>query len=68
MSTKSTPTIQKRKQELSLVNSLMDDFNNKKLTHLYTTDIKLENFEVVKVIGRGSFAKIYLVKKFENDN
>jgi serine/threonine protein kinase len=41
----------------------LEDFKEEEFKHLITDDIKLENFEILKVIGRGAFAKIYLVKK-----
>lgn len=46
-----------------MITSLLEDFKEEEFKHLITDDIKLENFEILKVIGRGSFAKIYLVKK-----
>lgn len=51
------------------MSSLVEDFKEDNYTHLFTSNINLDNFEVVKVIGRGSYAKVYLVKKyFENSN
>ena len=47
----------------NLISNLLEDFKEEEFNHLITNEIKLENFEVLKVIGRGSFAKIYLVKK-----
>ena len=35
----------------------------KELQKLYSSEIKFDNFEVIKVIGRGSYAKVYLIKK-----
>jgi len=31
---------------------------------LFTKKLNFDNFEVVKVIGRGSYAKVYLIKKY----
>ena len=30
--------------------------------------VRLEDFDIVKVIGRGSFGKVYLVKKKDDGN
>ncbi len=37
---------------------------------LYSAEINFDNFDVVKVIGRGSYAKVYLIKKWlvESEN
>jgi hypothetical protein len=34
----------------------------KELQKLYSSEIDFENFEVIKVIGRGSYAKVYLIR------
>ena len=45
-----------------------DEYKEEEFNHLFTQKINLENFEIAKVIGWGSYAKIYLVKKYnEND-
>jgi serine/threonine protein kinase len=59
----STPNTQRKKQQF-LISQLLEDFKEENYTHLFTSNINLDNFEVVKVIGRGSYAKVYLVKKF----
>jgi hypothetical protein len=33
------------------------------LQKLYSSEINFDNFEVIKVIGRGCYAKVYLIKK-----
>ena len=50
------------------MSSLVEDLYCEDLKHLFTSDISLENFEIIKVIGRGSFAKVYLVKKHDKEN
>jgi hypothetical protein len=57
-----TPS-QGRKHRQKLITSLLEDFKEEEFKHLITDQVKLENFEILKVIGRGAFAKIYLVKK-----
>ena len=42
-------------------NPLDDDLE--KLSKLYSAEINFDDFDVVKVIGRGSYAKVYLIKK-----
>jgi hypothetical protein len=37
----------------------------KQLQKLYSSEIDFDNFEVIKVIGRGSYAKVYLIRKGE---
>lgn len=37
----------------------------KELQKLYSSEIDFENFEVIKVIGRGSYAKVYLIRQGE---
>ncbi len=43
-----------------LLSTLME-LKHKNHSHLYSTDIDLADFEVIKVIGRGSYAKVYLI-------
>lgn len=33
----------------------------------YTTGINKQDFKILKVIGRGSFGKVYLVQKKDSD-
>lgn len=33
-----------------------------KFGHLFSQGVNMENFKLIRVIGRGSFAKVYLVK------
>jgi serine/threonine protein kinase len=33
----------------------------------YSTEINKQDFKILKVIGRGSFGKVYLVQKKDND-
>lgn len=35
------------------------------MAHLFSSKVTRSDFDIVKVIGRGSFAKVYLVKKRE---
>ena len=35
------------------------------MEHLFSAKVTRSDFDIVKVIGRGSFAKVYLVKKRE---
>jgi serine/threonine protein kinase len=39
----------------------------KNLQKLYSSEINFDNFEVIKVIGRGSYAKVYLIKKLPTE-
>lgn len=56
------------KNKSLLINSLMKDFHGETYEHLFSSGLNLEQFEVLKVIGKGSFAKVYLIKKhIEND-
>lgn len=41
------------------------ELKHKNHEHLYSTDIDLANFEVIKVIGRGSYAKVYLIQQLK---
>jgi len=59
--TPATPNTIKKKRENLIIN-LMEDFQDKSFSHLFSSEVNIENFEVIKVIGRGSFAKVYLVK------
>ena len=34
----------------------------KALQKLYSSEVNFDGYEVVKVIGRGSYAKVYLIK------
>jgi len=43
----------------------MENRDDKSHSHLYSANIDLADFEIVKVIGRGSFAKVYLVQKVD---
>lgn len=36
-------------------------------TEHFSTTINKQDFKILKVIGRGSFGKVYLVQKKEND-
>jgi serine/threonine protein kinase len=45
----------------------MRDFEKSEISHPYTKEVNLEHFEVIKVIGRGSFAKVYLVMKVDGN-
>jgi len=47
---------------------MMQDLKEENLEHLFTTKLNFDNFEVVKVIGRGSYAKVYLIKKYHENN
>ena len=40
---------------------------NKNNPNHASTDISIEDFQIIKVIGRGSFGKVYLVQK-KDDN
>lgn len=53
----------RRKNRQNLITSLLQDFQEEEFKHLITDKFQLENFEILKVIGRGAFAKVYLVKK-----
>ena len=33
------------------------------IKRLYSQEIQFDNFDVIKVIGRGSYAKVYLIRK-----
>ena len=59
-----TPSQSKRKSLLMSSLLMSEDFQEEDYTHLFSNDIELDNFEIDKVIGRGSYAKIYLVKKY----
>ena len=64
----STPNTARKKRQEFLMTSMREDFKEGSYEHLFSSDIKLENFELVNVIGRGSYAKIYLVKKYFDDS
>ncbi len=57
-----------RKKRQNLISNLQEDFKEESYTHLFTTNINLDNFEVMQVIGRGSYAKVYLIKKYHDFN
>lgn len=57
-----------RKKRQNLISNLLEDFKEESYSHLYTSNINLENFEVVQVIGRGSYAKVYLIKKYHESD
>ena len=46
------------------------DEDLREIQKLYSAEINFDNFDVVKVIGRGSYAKVYLIKKWlvESEN
>ncbi len=66
-----SPNRKGKKSKEILITNLMDDFNldyeNGEFQHLYTTNINFDNFEIIKVIGRGSYAKVYLIKKVTDE-
>lgn len=35
----------------------------KAIQRLYSQEIQFDEFDVIKVIGRGSYAKVYLIRK-----
>ncbi|TNV87193.1 hypothetical protein FGO68_gene10851 [Halteria grandinella] len=53
---------------------MVDSIGNRPLSrepsidHLFSSTVNLENFQLIKVIGRGSFAKVYLVKLLTTPN
>ena len=59
-----TPNTIRRKRE-DLKDSIREDFSMDQYEHLFTTDVNMDDFEIIKVIGRGSFGKIYLVQKLD---
>ena len=61
-----SPKTRKIKQK-NLVSCLAEEFNYEHLQHLFSSDIQLEKFEIIKVIGRGAFSKVYLVKKHDKE-
>ena len=66
-STPSTSKLRRKKNEL--LPTMIDDINEEEYPHLFSSGINIDDFEVKKVIGRGTYAKIYLVKKYlENYN
>lgn len=48
---------------LNLLESANDGATKGKEKKLYSQAINLEDFTIMKVIGRGTFGKVYMVKK-----
>lgn len=56
----------------ALYNSTRGDFANgkgytKDITRHSTREMTIEDFTILRVIGRGSFGKVYLVKKVNSE-
>ena len=45
---------------------LIEYDDNSHINH-YSNEINKQDFKILKVIGRGSFGKVYLVQKKDND-
>ena len=45
---------------------LIEYDDNSHINH-YSNEINKQGFKILKVIGRGSFGKVYLVQKKDND-
>lgn len=48
------------------MNIIEYDLSNSSGDH-YSSEINKQDFKILKVIGRGSFGKVYLVQKKDND-
>ncbi len=56
----------------ALYSSTRGDFENgkgysKDLTRHSTREVTIEDFTILRVVGRGSFGKVYLVKKVNSE-
>ena len=66
-------SIRNRKKNEVLMSTLVQEYHDygedpldddvQMLSRLYSGEINFDDFDVVKVIGRGSYAKVYLIKK-----
>ncbi|CDW82120.1 protein kinase 2 [Stylonychia lemnae] len=57
-----------RKKRQNLISTMMEENKEDNLQHLFSKRLNFDNFEVIKVIGRGSYAKVYLIKKYHETN